>query len=192
MAKEKNRSFCEGGGAPYAKTGSYIFIINNLYWVYPLKNMIVFRGGTPIFILWLSEYYMTKSRLGVPPYRKNFWKKWLGLLHKPFICPLEAIPTRYEDSTADVFIEHKGKPHSDKSETEHNTEKIAETYVYKPLYDDSEIEWEEDIARCSKCVCSPDIDALTDLKQYIHPETPAYEGGDFLIIREWISDEWAA
>ena len=34
MAKEKNRSFCEGG-APYTKTGSYIFIINNLYWVYP-------------------------------------------------------------------------------------------------------------------------------------------------------------
>ena len=104
------------------------------------------------------------------------------LLHKPFICPLKAIPTWYEDSTADVFIEHKSEPHSDKSEAEHNTEKIAETHAYEPLYDDSEVEWEEDITSCTKSVCSPYIDAFSNFEQYIYPEAPADKGRYFLIV----------
>ena len=108
---------------------------------------------------------------------------YITLFYKSLVCPLEAIPTRHEDSTTDVLVKHKGEPHSYKSEAEHNTEKIAETNAYKPLYDDSEIEWEEYITRCTKSVCSPYIDAFSDLKQYIHPETPAYKIGDVLIIR---------
>ena len=115
----------------------------------------------------------------------------IRLFHEPLVCPLEAIPTWNEYSTSDILVKNKGEPHTDKSKTEHNTEEIAETYANEPLHDDSKIEREEYITRCTKRVCSPDIDALTNLKQYIHPETPAYKGGDFLIIRKWISDEWA-
>ena len=114
---------------------------------------------------------------------------YITLFYESFVCPLETIPTWYEDCTTDILVEHKGKPHSDKSEAEHNTEKIAETNAYKPLYDDSEVEWEEYIARCTKCVCCPYIDAFSDLKQYIHPETPTYKGSYLLIIGKWTCDE---
>ena len=152
------------------------------------KSRLILEGVTPILILWLSRYYTAKSGVGVTPFEKLL-KKMFGLLYKALVCPLEAIPTWNEDSTTDILIKHKGEPHSDKSEAEHNTEKIAETNAYEPLYDDSEVEWEEYITRCTKSVCSPYIDTFSDLKQYIHPETPTYKGGDFLIIREWTGNE---
>lgn len=71
------------------------------------------------------------------------------LLHKPFPCPFETVPTVHEDEAADILVEGKDGPHGNQSPTHADTQHVAAYYLYRPHHADAHVDGEVDVARAA-------------------------------------------
>ena len=71
------------------------------------------------------------------------------LLHKPFPCPFETVPTVHEDEAADILVEGKDGPHGNQSPTHADTQHVAADYLYRPHHADAHVDGEVDVARAT-------------------------------------------